>query len=50
MILKPTLAAMLAGRYVIFSPLHAIGDPVEDVLVVGGGTWLSESSSSSLDE
>ncbi len=28
---------MLAGRYVIFSPLHAIGDPVEDVLVVGTG-------------
>ncbi len=28
---------MLAGRYVIFSPLKAIGDPVEDVLVVGTG-------------
>jgi exopolysaccharide biosynthesis polyprenyl glycosylphosphotransferase len=28
---------MLAGRYVIFSPLKAIGDPVEDVLVIGTG-------------
>jgi exopolysaccharide biosynthesis polyprenyl glycosylphosphotransferase len=30
-------AWMLAGRYVIFSPLRVIGDPVEDVLVVGTG-------------
>jgi exopolysaccharide biosynthesis polyprenyl glycosylphosphotransferase len=30
-------AWMLAGRYVIFSPLKAIGDPVEDVLVIGTG-------------
>jgi exopolysaccharide biosynthesis polyprenyl glycosylphosphotransferase len=28
---------MLAGRYVLFSPLKAIGDPVEDVLIVGTG-------------
>jgi exopolysaccharide biosynthesis polyprenyl glycosylphosphotransferase len=28
---------MLAGRYVVFSPLKAIGDPVEDVLIVGTG-------------
>ena len=28
---------MLAGRYVLFLPLKAIGDPVEDVLIVGTG-------------
>ena len=28
---------MVAGRFVIFSPLKAIGDPVDDVLVVGTG-------------
>lgn len=37
-------AWMVAGRYVVFSPLKVIGDPVDDVLVVGTGpvgvaTW-----------
>ncbi|HEY1101663.1 MAG TPA: hypothetical protein VGF99_22175, partial [Myxococcota bacterium] len=28
---------MVAGRIVIFSPLKAIGDPVDDILIVGTG-------------
>ena len=31
------LVWMVAGRVVIFSPLKAIGDPVEDILIVGTG-------------